>query len=105
MTLQLLVDDNVDVRHEACKLICRIKPSNELECIERILPVFFRKFKNTVVDNYPAIGISALFCWSVSLLGDADYEMVQTDVSELVENTKIYSTNIKKKVKSQVYTF
>lgn len=81
MTLQLLVDDNVDVRCEACKLICRIGPSNEVECIERMLPVFFQIFNNIVADKCPEVAISALFCWSVSLLGDTDYEMDETDVS------------------------
>lgn len=83
MLLQLLVDDNADVRREASKLICRIEPRDELECIERMLSVFFRKFDEIVADRCPEVAIGALFCWSVSLLGDADYEMDETDVSEL----------------------
>lgn len=82
MLLQLLVDDNAGIRHEASKLICKIEPCNELECIESILPVFFRKFNETVANKCPGIAISALFCWSISLLGDANYEMDETDVSE-----------------------
>lgn len=79
--LQLLIDDNADIRREASKLICRIKPRNELECIESTLSAFFRKFNETVADKYPEVAISALFCWSISLLGETDYEMDETDVS------------------------
>jgi len=82
MLLQLLVDDNAGIRHEASKLICKIEPCNELECIESILPIFFQKFNETVANKCPEIAISALFCWSISLLGDVDYEMDETDVSE-----------------------
>jgi len=82
MLLQLLVDDNADVRRDASKLICRLKPCNELECIEKTLSIFFQKFNKIVADKYPEIAISALFCWSIALLGDTDYEMDETDVSE-----------------------
>lgn len=81
MMLQLLIDDNADIRQEASKLICRINPCNELACIESTLPVFFQKFNETVADKYPEIAIGALFCWSVCLLGETDYEMDETDVS------------------------
>ncbi|XP_032686483.1 thyroid adenoma-associated protein homolog [Odontomachus brunneus] len=89
MTLQLLVDDNADVRSEACKLICRIEPSNEVKCIERMLPVFFNMFLNTVADKCPEIAFSALFCWSVSLL-DTDYEMDETDVFNKCRNYDVF---------------
>lgn len=85
MLLQLLVDDNADVRRDASKLICRLIPCNELECIEKTMSVFFQNFSEMVADKYPGIAISALFCWSVSLLGDRDYEMDETDVSEYIE--------------------
>lgn len=82
MLLQLLVDDNADVRHEASKLICKIKPCNELVCIENTLLIFFQKFNKIVAKKQPEIALSALFCWSISLLADADYEMDETDVSK-----------------------
>lgn len=85
MLLQLLVDDNAEVRHDASKLICKLKPYNELECLEKTLSVFFENFSEMVADKYPGIAISALFCWSVSL-GDTDYEMDETDVSEYVRD-------------------
>lgn len=84
MLLQLLVDDNADIRRDASKLIYRIKLCNELECIEKTLLVFFQSFSEMVADKYPGIALSALFCWSVLLLGDADYEMDETDVSEYI---------------------
>lgn len=84
MLLQLLVDDNADIRRDASKLIYKLKLCNELECIEKTWSVFFQSFSEMVADKYPAIALSALFCWSVSLLGDADYEMDETDVSLFV---------------------
>ncbi|XP_014468567.1 PREDICTED: thyroid adenoma-associated protein isoform X2 [Dinoponera quadriceps] len=90
MILQLLVDDNMDIRREACKLICNIEPSNELECIEKMLPVFFRKFNDIIADKCPEIAISAFFCWSVSLLGDTDYEMDETDVFNKCRNYDVF---------------
>lgn len=82
MLLQLLVDDNADIRRDASKLIYRLKMCNELECIEKTLSVFFQIFSEVVTVKYPGIAVSALFCWSVSLLGDTDYEMDETDVSK-----------------------
>ncbi|EFN66762.1 Thyroid adenoma-associated protein [Camponotus floridanus] len=90
MLLQLLVDDNASIRHEASKLICKIEPCNELECIESILPIFFQKFNETVANKCPEIAISALFCWSISLLGDADYEMDETDVFNKCRNYDVF---------------
>nr|XP_012233310.1 PREDICTED: thyroid adenoma-associated protein isoform X1 [Linepithema humile] len=90
MMLQLLIDDNADIRQEASKLICRIKPCNELECIESTLPVFFQKFNATVADKYPEIAISALLCWSVCLLGETDYEMDETDVFNKCRNYDVF---------------
>lgn len=88
MILQLLVDDNADIRYEVCMMIFRMSfrmticISDDLECIEKTLSAFFQSFSYTFADKYPEIAISALFCWSVSLLGDADYEMDETDVSD-----------------------
>lgn len=86
MLLQLLVDDNADIRRDASKLIYRLKLCNELECIEKTLSVFFQNFCEIVANKYPGIAVSALFCWSVSLLGDTNYEMDETDVSEYVRD-------------------
>ncbi|KAL6425099.1 hypothetical protein ACFW04_009413 [Cataglyphis niger] len=90
MLLQLLVDDNADVRHEASKLICKIKPCNELVCIENTLLIFFQKFNKIVAKKQPEIALSALFCWSISLLGDADYEMDETDVFNKCRNYDVF---------------
>lgn len=90
MLLQLLIDDNADIRLEASKLICKIEPCNELECIESTLAVFFQKFNEIVANKCPGIAISALFCWSVSLLGDADYDMDETDVFNKCRNYDVF---------------
>lgn len=90
MLLQLLVDDNVDVRRDASKLICRLEPCNELECFEKILGTFLQKFTNIVGFKYPELAISALFCWGISLLGDMDYEMDETDVFNKCRNYDVF---------------
>lgn len=95
--LQLLVDDNVDIRCEASKVICKIEPCNELECIEKTLLIFFQKFNETIANKHPEIAISALFCWSVSLFGDGNYEMDETDVSKNIYEIK------KKKIQSMSF--
>lgn len=80
----------MDVRREASRLICSIGSPSKLECIEKMLSVFFEKFKNIVADKYPGIAITALFCWSVSLLGDTDYEMDETEVKRASRKYKGY---------------
>ncbi|XP_011644648.1 thyroid adenoma-associated protein homolog [Pogonomyrmex barbatus] len=88
--LQLLLDDNADIRHEASKLLCRIKPCNELRCIQETLSIFFQIFGEMVADKHPEIAISALFCWSISLFGDTDYEMDETDVFNKCRNYDVF---------------
>ncbi|XP_020280401.1 thyroid adenoma-associated protein homolog isoform X2 [Pseudomyrmex gracilis] len=88
--LQLLVDDNVNIRCEASKVICKIEPCNELECIERTLLIFFQKFNQMIANKHPGIAISALFCWSVSLFGDENYEMDETDVFNKCRNYDVF---------------
>ncbi|TGZ53696.1 Thyroid adenoma-associated protein [Temnothorax longispinosus] len=90
MLLQLLVDDNADIRRDASKLLYRLKRCDELECIEKTLSVFFQSFNEMVADEYPEIAISALFCWSVSLFGDTDYEMDETDVFNKCRNYDVF---------------
>ncbi|KYQ58279.1 Thyroid adenoma-associated protein [Trachymyrmex zeteki] len=90
MLLQLLVDDNANVRLDASKIICRLEPCNKLECFEPTLLVFFEKFKEMVAVKYPEIAVSALFCWSVSLLGDMNYEMDDNEVFNKCRNYIIF---------------
>jgi len=90
MLLQLLVDDNANVRFDASEIICRLEPCNKLECFESTLLIFFEKFKEIVAVKYPEIAVSALFCWSVSLLGDMNYEMDDNEVSEIYIHIYIY---------------
>lgn len=84
MLLQLLINDNADIRRRASELVCRIEPYNELECIERTLPVFFQKFNETIAGKCPGVAIAALFYWSVlwdTLLGDTFDGIDETAVS------------------------
>ncbi|XP_011879410.1 PREDICTED: thyroid adenoma-associated protein homolog isoform X2 [Vollenhovia emeryi] len=90
MLLQLLVDDNADIRRDASKLMYRLKLCNELECIEKTLSAFFQSFSEMVADKYPGIAVGALFCWSVSLLGDTDYEMDESDVFNKCRNYDVF---------------
>ncbi|XP_029175786.1 thyroid adenoma-associated protein isoform X2 [Nylanderia fulva] len=92
MLLQLLIDDNADIRHEAIILISKIEPGNTLQCMENTLSIFFQKFNEIVANKYPEIAISALFCWSISLLGDADYEMDETDVFNKCRNYDVFES-------------
>ncbi|XP_036143447.1 thyroid adenoma-associated protein isoform X3 [Monomorium pharaonis] len=89
MLLQLLVDDNAEVRRDASKLICKLKSCNQLECLEKTLLIFFQNFNEMVADKYPGIAIGVLFCWSVSL-GETDYEMDETDVFNKCRNYDVF---------------
>jgi len=82
MLLQLLVNDNANIRREASELVCKIEPCNELECIESTLPIFFQKFNETIVSKYPGIAIVALFYWSGSSFGDVFTTLDETEVSK-----------------------
>ncbi|KAG7199267.1 hypothetical protein KM043_018130 [Ampulex compressa] len=84
--LQLLVDDNYEVRVDASKLISKIKPCTDVECTTRILQIFFEKFYEIMAKNSPGPATIALFCWSISLLDDFDYEMDETDVFNKCRN-------------------
>ncbi|KAL0130897.1 hypothetical protein PUN28_002477 [Cardiocondyla obscurior] len=88
--LQLIVDDNVDIRRDAFKLVCRLEMSNDLECIEKILLTFFHNFNQMVANKYPGIALGALFCWSISLLGDMDHEMDENDVFNKCRNYDVF---------------
>jgi len=83
MLLQLLVNDNADIRRKASELVCKIEPCNELECIEGTLPVFFQKFSETITGKYPGIAIVALFYWSVPSFEDIfDTSLDEIEVSK-----------------------
>ncbi|XP_025991728.1 thyroid adenoma-associated protein isoform X2 [Solenopsis invicta] len=90
MLLQLLIDDSANVRRDASKLICKLKRCNELECLEKTLSEFFQIFSEMIADNYPGIALCVLFCWSVALLGDTDYEMDETDVFNKCRNYDVF---------------
>lgn len=83
MALQLLVDDNAYVRSQIYDMLRFVGVFTE-SGNQNILLSFFEKFNSIVASKCPEIAISALFCWSVSLLGDTDYEMDETDVSSRI---------------------
>ncbi|XP_011351393.2 thyroid adenoma-associated protein homolog isoform X2 [Ooceraea biroi] len=90
MLLQLLVNDNADIRRRASELVCRIEPRNELECIERTLPVFLQKFNETIADKCPGVAIVALFYWSVLSFGDMFDEIDETEIFVKYKNYNVF---------------
>lgn len=79
--LQLLVDDNVEVRREASRLVCKVESNGSLECASAMVQTFFEQFYNIVGTKYPSVAVIALFFWGTSLSGNMNYEMDETDVS------------------------
>ncbi|XP_047346981.1 thyroid adenoma-associated protein homolog isoform X3 [Vespa velutina] len=84
--LQLLVDDNMEVRREASRLVCKIESNGALECVSAMIQTFFEQFYNIVGTKYPSVAVVALFCWGTSLSGNMDYEMDETDVFNKCKN-------------------
>ncbi|XP_043666118.1 thyroid adenoma-associated protein [Vespula pensylvanica] len=84
--LQLLVDDNLEVRKEASRLVCKIESNGALECVSAMVQTFFEQFYNIVGTKYPSVAVVALFCWGISLSGNMDYEMDETDVFNKCKN-------------------
>ncbi|KAI4501053.1 hypothetical protein M0802_003856 [Mischocyttarus mexicanus] len=88
--LQLLVDDNVEVRRDASRLVCKIESNGALECVTSMIQIFFEQFCDIVGSNYPSIAVVALFCWGISLCGEMNYEMDETDVFNKCKNYDCY---------------
>lgn len=84
--LQLLVDDNVEIRRETSRLVCKIESNGALECVSAMIQTFFEEFYNVVGTKYPGVALVALFCWGVSLCGSMDYEMDETDIFNKCKN-------------------
>lgn len=77
--LNLLVDDNSEVRKLAAIAIAKVEPINETKCNSSSLKIFFKKFSKRFYD-YAGSAFAAYFLWSLELSGD-NYEMDESDVS------------------------
>lgn len=77
--MQLLYDDNSEVRFNAAQIICKILPETKLYCETIITDTFFVKFVSTVRDAVEAVA-AACFCWSMKSAAVVLEEMDDTDV-------------------------
>lgn len=77
--LNLLIDDNTEVRKLAAIAISKIEPVNQLKCNSSSLKLFFNKFSKCFYDEGSSM-FAAYFVWSLNL-SDDDYEMDESDVS------------------------
>lgn len=81
--LQLLVDNNSEVRQKAFMLIDHIPIHYSLPNEFSYLNLFLEKFYECMHNKESELLCVLLFYWGISLLDDADYEMDETDVSKV----------------------
>ncbi|XP_011499333.1 PREDICTED: thyroid adenoma-associated protein homolog [Ceratosolen solmsi marchali] len=77
--LQLIYDDNIQIRSNAAKIVDKLLPGSKLGCEAIIIEVFFQKFVLTFGENIEAI-VAAFFCWCMSTSAVLIEEMDETDV-------------------------
>lgn len=81
--LQLLLDNNCEVRYEAFSLIEYVpvpgKMTSSWSCVNLLLSKFY---ECNIRNESPEFICIVLFYWSIALLDDTDYEMDDTDVSK-----------------------
>ncbi|XP_076629490.1 thyroid adenoma-associated protein homolog isoform X1 [Colletes latitarsis] len=91
--LQLLLDNNSDVRHETCMLIdhipinCSLSNDNYEFLYTNML---LEKFYQCIHKKDPELFCIVLFYWGISLLDDTDYKMDETDVFNKCTNYDFY---------------
>ncbi|XP_017883798.1 thyroid adenoma-associated protein homolog [Ceratina calcarata] len=81
--LQLLLDNNSKVRHEAFLLLDRVPvhPKIVNSPLKSNIDLLLSKFHECNIHNKdPEFICIVLFYWSIALINDADYEMDDTDV-------------------------
>ncbi|XP_076246897.1 thyroid adenoma-associated protein homolog isoform X2 [Calliopsis andreniformis] len=84
--LQLLLDNNPEVRHEALTLIEHIPIDCLLNKTPSYINLFLTKFYAYMCNKDPEFICVVLFCWSISLQKDTVYEMDETDVFDRCTN-------------------
>ncbi|XP_031835838.1 thyroid adenoma-associated protein homolog [Nomia melanderi] len=77
--LQLLLDNNSEVRRQAFELVKSIQVNCSLPS-ESGVDLFLIKFYEYMHRKNPELLCAVLFYWSTSLLDDVEYEMDDTDV-------------------------
>lgn len=88
--LQLLVDNNSEVRQKAFMLIDHIPIHYSLPNEFSYLNLFLEKFYECMHNKESELLCVLLFYWGISLLDDADYEMDDTDVFNKCTNYDFY---------------
>ncbi|XP_012278910.1 thyroid adenoma-associated protein homolog isoform X2 [Orussus abietinus] len=88
MLLNLLIDDNNEVRENASLTICKIGSECKLKCKAITMEIFFTKFMDLLIHR--ELVPVAFFVWSMTLSGDADYEMDETDVFNKCSNYEYF---------------
>lgn len=81
--LQLLLDNNSEVRHEASMLIETIPVDCTKHTNTTCTDLLVSKFYKTMHNSNPELICTVLFYWSIALIDDLDYEMDETDVSRI----------------------
>lgn len=77
--MNLLYDDNSQVRMNAAEIVFKLSPEAKSNCDEVVIDTFFSKFVSTVKDNQTIV--SAFFCWSMT---SADVVLEEMDDSEVI---------------------
>ncbi|XP_053978805.1 thyroid adenoma-associated protein [Hylaeus volcanicus] len=88
--LQLLVDNNSQVRHEAFKLLQYIPIHCPLSNEFSYLHLLLAKFYEFIHEKDPELFCIVVFYWGISLLDDTNYEMDETDVFNKCTNYDFY---------------
>ena len=77
--MNLLYDDNAEVRSNAAQIVCRLLPETKLDCDAIIVDTFFIKFAAAHRQNVEIV-VAALFCWSMTSAAVVLEEMDESDV-------------------------
>ncbi|XP_076685887.1 thyroid adenoma-associated protein homolog [Andrena cerasifolii] len=88
--LQLLMDNNPEVRDQASALIALIHEDGSRVNASSDLNIFLAKAHSYVGKGDPGLFCVMLFYWGVSLLDQADYEMDETDVFDKCTSYDFY---------------
>ncbi|OXU19645.1 hypothetical protein TSAR_015763 [Trichomalopsis sarcophagae] len=77
--LNLLYDDNAEIRRNAAEMACRLPPESRLMSHVIMTDTFFGKFTSVVGQNLEAL-VAAFFVWSITSAAVVLEEMDETDV-------------------------
>ena len=83
--LNLLLDDNMEIRKKASFVICGIEPRSNLECHYGVIQMFFQKFFDNIVNENPTVGLTALIFWCISSIEDEELEIGVSNIPRRIE--------------------